>query len=226
MKEKILKKIRDGLGKTSLSERTLTQYAERRAAKVTTDEGLTDDVVAEWIADLKDIEGQLNHDVAAAAKTSSDKAKELEAELAKLKTGKTVEDGKTGAGNDTPGWFLEFQAKQEAELKTLKEQMDVSRATSELNTFKDGVMKVMRDKGAMRDYFLNTVIGRFQKMESGDTVDSVSERLLTEYDSEVTKALGDGAAPRSTTGGVNDSVAKELDAFFAKKAGVQPEQKK
>lgn len=65
MKEKILKAIKEKLGTTQLSDRTLNEVAVNYLAQtITTDEQLTDDAIASEVARLKVLEGQLNHEVA------------------------------------------------------------------------------------------------------------------------------------------------------------------
>lgn len=65
MREKILKKIKDALGNTQLSDRTLNEVAVNYlATTITTDDLLTDEAIASEVARLKVLEGQLNHEVA------------------------------------------------------------------------------------------------------------------------------------------------------------------
>lgn len=70
MQEKILQKIKDALGKTQLSERTLKEVAVNYLAQtITSDEMLTDEAIAPEVARLKVLEGQLNHELAEKQKT-------------------------------------------------------------------------------------------------------------------------------------------------------------
>lgn len=65
MKEKILQKIKEKLGQTSLSDRTLNEGAVNILAQtITTDELLTEEAIAPYVQMLKVLDGQLNHDVA------------------------------------------------------------------------------------------------------------------------------------------------------------------
>ena len=62
MKEKILQKIKERLGNTQLSDRTLNEVAVNHLSQtITTDEQLTDEAVASMVSWLKLMEGQLNH---------------------------------------------------------------------------------------------------------------------------------------------------------------------
>lgn len=65
MKEKILRAIKEKLGTTQLSDRTLNEVAVNYLAQtITTDEQLTDEAIVSEVARLKVLEGQLNHEVA------------------------------------------------------------------------------------------------------------------------------------------------------------------
>lgn len=65
MEEKILQKIKEALGQTSLSDRTLNEGAVKFLTQsITTDEQLTDEAIAPYVQMLKVLDGQLNHDVA------------------------------------------------------------------------------------------------------------------------------------------------------------------
>lgn len=65
MREKILKRIKENLGNTQLSDRTLNEVAVNYLSQlITTDEQLTDEAIASEVARLKVLEGQLNHEVA------------------------------------------------------------------------------------------------------------------------------------------------------------------
>lgn len=65
MKEKILQRIKEKIGNTSLSDRTLMEVAVNYLAlTITSDEQLTDEAIASEVARLKVMEGQLSHDVA------------------------------------------------------------------------------------------------------------------------------------------------------------------
>ena len=65
MKEKILQRIKEKLGNTQLSDRTLTEVAVNYLSQtITSDDLLTDDAIAAEVARLKVLEGQLNHEVA------------------------------------------------------------------------------------------------------------------------------------------------------------------
>lgn len=64
MKEKILQKIKEKLGTTQLSDRTLNEVAVNYLSQtITSDEMLTDEVIDSEVARLKVLEGQLRHEI-------------------------------------------------------------------------------------------------------------------------------------------------------------------
>lgn len=70
MREKILNKLKQTLGNTQLSDRTLNEVAVNFLAQtITSDELLTDEAIASEVARLRVLEGQLNHEVAEKLKT-------------------------------------------------------------------------------------------------------------------------------------------------------------
>ena len=64
MEEKIYQKLLEALGKTSLTERTIKEKATRMAKRITTEEAINEDVIADAVGDLKSFEGELNFKVA------------------------------------------------------------------------------------------------------------------------------------------------------------------
>ena len=73
MEEKIYQQLLEKLGKTSLSERTIRAKAAQIAKKITTEEALTDDVIANNVEDLQVLDGQLSKDVADLVKVAIEK---------------------------------------------------------------------------------------------------------------------------------------------------------
>lgn len=112
MEEKIYQAIVKGLGKTSLSERTLKAKAARLAKKITKDEDLTDEVVNDAVEDLKETEGQLNHEIAEKEKALGEK---------KQKEKEQKKESGNDQGDEPPSWFKKHQEEQE---KLLKERLE------------------------------------------------------------------------------------------------------
>ena len=225
MKEKILQMIKEKLGQTSLSERTIAQKAERLSKKYSKEGDITDEVINDAVEDLKDIAGQYNHDIAAKTKEIEDKYKDQQSANSGNGSGNS---GGSGSGNNSggqgngqnekPGWFTEYQKEQDERLRGIQDDLNRERELNKLNSFKDDLRKAMKEKGADKPYFVDAVLGRIQKMDGDSTVEGVIEKMLADYDKNVTAALGDGAAPRSTSGNSGQAGNTGMDSFFAKKA--------
>jgi hypothetical protein len=114
MEEKIYQKINEGLGKTALSERTIRSKAARLAAKIKTDEELTEDVLSDAVEDLRVLAGQLDHDVAEKVKIEAER-KAAELVKSRNKQEKPEEpNGKTITEDESPpSWFLSYKEQQE-----------------------------------------------------------------------------------------------------------------
>ena len=225
MKEKILQMIKEKLGQTSLSERTITQKAERLSKKYSKEEDITKEVIDDAVEDLKDMAGQYNHDIAAKTKEIEDKYKEGQNANSGNGSGNSGgsgdgnnSGGQGGGQNEMPGWFVKYQEEQNEKLRKIQDNLNSERESNRLNSFKDDLRKAMKEKGADKPYFIDTVLGRIQKMEENSTVEGVVEKMLAEYDKDVTAALGDGAAPRSVSGDGRQTGNAGIDSFFAKKA--------
>jgi hypothetical protein len=219
MKEKILQMIKGKLGQTCLSERTLSQKAERLSKKFTKEEDITDDVIREVVEDLKDLEGQYNHDVAEKAKAIEEQYKASGAAGQGSAGNSGSGSGATvGNGNDTPEWFKEFQKKQEDELAKIRQDLENERVSGKLNAYKAMIRKSMIEKGANREYFVDIVLGKLQKAEDGELTDDALNKFLANYDAEVKNALGDGASPRSGSSNGTGGENGPMKSFFKEKA--------
>lgn len=118
MEEKIYQKINEGLGKTALSERTIRSKAARLAAKIKTDEELTEDVLSDAVEDLRVLAGQLDHDVAEKVKVEAERkaAELLKSRNKQEKPEKTEErtEGRTiNEDESPPSWFVSYKEQQE-----------------------------------------------------------------------------------------------------------------
>ena len=118
MEEKIYQKINEGLGKTALSERTIRSKAARLAAKIKTDEELTEDVLSDAVEDLRVLAGQLDHDVAEKVRIEAErKAAELLKSRSKQEKPEKTEgrtEGRTiNEDESPPSWFVSYKEQQE-----------------------------------------------------------------------------------------------------------------
>lgn len=180
MKEKILKAIKDKLGKTGLSEKTIEKKAERLAKKITTDEAMTDEVITDAVDDLKDLEGQFNHDVAEAVTTQV-------AEKLKLE--------KPGTKEGEAGMSEELKA-EIAEIKALKEELAAEKAAKKKALFRKSVSEALEKQGSTDEFYREHVMLKFGIDETKSVEENVA-LLKSKYDETVSERSANGGVPYS-----------------------------
>lgn len=179
MKEKILQAIKDKLGKTGLSEKTIEKKAERLAKKITTDELMTSEAIADAVDDLKDIEGQFNHDVAAAVTTQV-------AEKLKLEKPETKEE---------TGMSEEMKAEL-AEVKALKAELAAEKAAKQKDSFKKLISESLEKQGSTDEFYREHVMLKFG-LDETKSVDENVALLKSKYDETVSERNANGGVPYS-----------------------------
>ena len=202
MKEKILNQIKGKLGKTSLSERTLEGKAARLALKYKTEEEFTSEILDDVISDLKELDGQLSHDVAEKIKESLEKQ-----EPPKQDEGQSEELKK----------ILE-------EMKALQESINSQRSDLEKEKLSQRILSRMKSEaGADNGFILETAIAKVD-LNSNKSEDDLLKDCISVYDKNYKATFGDGGSPRKSAESIADSSKKELDAFFADKPGFGKEE--
>lgn len=215
-KEQLLSELKNRLGTTGLSERTLSEYVGSIMQTITSDEQVNDTFYAAHVGILKSLAGQFNKDVADrvnAAKSEWEKSRQTPPEP-------------TPNPNPEP---KNEPSKESEELKAmiakLTERLDAQDKRKAESDLLNSVKEAMKAKGATDEA---TLLFTF-KGESIDTtksVDELTESYLGKYDANYKTLKGDGASPRNANGshGKEDSY---IDDYFAKKAleGKFPESK-
>lgn len=197
-KEELLQKICEKLGKTSLSERTLSTYAENLSKIVGDDSQIDDNFLSSHANILKSIEGQISHDITDG--------------IENWKTKQTPDKS-----NDE---ILSALAEIKEDNKRLKERLDSAENKNAQEDFRNSVKNAMRNKGAKNDYILKQIVSQ-KDFDLKKSVDDVVEDMLKEYDESFKSCFGNGASPRESEGnGSNgeEAIKKTLDSFFEKKA--------
>lgn len=213
MEEKIYQKLIQSLGKTSLTERTIKAKAARLSKKITTEEQLTDDAISDAVEDLRDVEGQLNHEVKSAVeKQIAEKTKELED---KFKGGKNPND----EGNrrfELPKEIQEeleanrkfrqdYEKKQAAALEQAKREKLLSEVKTQL---------ISKEGGCKEGIALKLAMSKFD--ESADVATNVA-KLKEAYNTETANILKEGFTPAFSGGGpippkeLSDEDVKKLE---------------
>lgn len=196
MKEKIFSKLKETIGKTSLSERTLQKKAEILAKSITSEDLLTEELMADVIDELKTLEGQLNHDVAEALKkqkTSKDDSKKESPDEPNLKT------------DDD-----DFKAKILAEIQELKAERQKEQEAAKKEELRKNIIETLKKNGATNELILKAAL-----YESGvDFTKSVEDNVnlvRKAYDKEAS-AMPDEPMPFFGGGGGEQKNEAEREA--------------
>ncbi|MEG1684572.1 MAG: hypothetical protein RR319_01305 [Bacteroides sp.] len=205
MKEKILQAIKEKLGKTSLSEKTIAKKAERLAKKITKDEEMTTDVIADAVDDLKDIEGQLNHDVAEQVTT------QVAEKLKNTKPGGNNVDV-TENENDEIKTALE-------EVKTLKAELAAEKELKLKESFRKSVVEALEKQGSTDEFYREHVLLKYG-LDEKKSVEENATLLKSKYDETVSERGANGGVPHS-----GNHVPAEVDKT-AREAAIKEADKK
>lgn len=208
MKEKIFSKLKETIGKTSLSERTLQKKAEILAKSITSEDLLTEELMADVIDELKTLEGQLNHDVAEALKkqkTSKDDSKKESPDEPNLKT------------DDD-----DFKAKILAEIQELKAERQKEQEAAKKEELRKNIIETLKKNGATNELILKAAL-----YESGvDFAKSVEDNVKLvrkAYDKEAS-AMPDEPMPFFGGGGGEQKNEAEREAErLARKEKIRKE---
>lgn len=202
-KEELLEKLTAKVGKTSLSERTLSAYAEN-TLKLVGDDSQVDDAFLEAHASiLKTMEGQLSHEISSG--------------IEKWKEGNNL---KKEGGEDGTNEILELMKQIREDNAALKARLDEADKKQGQKDYKAKLMSEMRSKGAENEYILKQTLGQ-KEFDTAKSVEDAVEESLRAYDANYKSCFGDGATPRGNSGNGtdgNDTGSKALDAFFDRKA--------
>lgn len=205
-KEELLEKLIAKVGKTSLSERTLSAYAEN-TLKLVGDDSKVDDAFLEAHASiLKTMEGQLSHEISSG--------------IEKWKEGNNLKKDDNDGGEDETNEILELMKQIREDNAALKARLDEADKKQGQKDYKAKLMSEMRSKGAENEYILKQTLGQ-KEFDTAKSVEDAVEESLKAYDANYKSCFGDGATPRGNSGNGtdgNDTGSKALDAFFDRKA--------
>ena len=179
--EQILSKLNEGLGQTSLSERTIADFVG--VLEVPEDESQHADFFSKQVKILKTLEGQLSHEVASKVEEFK---KNYKPAPAKKETEQKNDD-------EMPQWAKEI--KEQLDAQKTKETEMASKAQREQ------ILKSAYDKakegGADNDAVLEIVKASIDISES-DTETSVKDKMVSKYNEMYKKLYGNGAHPSVT----------------------------
>nr|DAN25961.1 MAG TPA: hypothetical protein [Caudoviricetes sp.]DAN49062.1 MAG TPA: hypothetical protein [Caudoviricetes sp.] len=182
-KEQILSEITTRLGKTSLSQRTLTDYVNRNLPTEGTE---PDDAFWEkHVGFLKSLDGNFNHDVST----------QVEEFKKSYKPDQQSANGTPQEGKDNE--VLEFLKDIKNGYKELRERFDKQDQAKMQSELREKVVVGMKAKGISDEYVLNTTLAKHGELDSKKSVDELVESLLPAYDKEFSACRGNGAVPRT-----------------------------
>ena len=215
-KEQLLSELKNKLGTTNLSERTLSEYVANILPTITSDEQVNDTFYAAHVGILKSMSGQLNKDVA-------DRVKAAQGEWEKNHPNPQPNPNPNPEPKDEPNKELE---EMRAMIAAMQQKLDdADKAKKQANVL-ESVKSAMKAKGATDEaVMLYTFKG--ESIDATKSVEELTESYLKTYDANYKTLRGDGASPRSGDGTPNPKEDKFLDDYFAKKAveGRFPENK-
>lgn len=206
-KEELLASLSAKLGKTSLSERTLSSYAENVLKLVDQDKQLDDAFVDAHVAILQSMGGQLSHDVSAIVNKNN---------IPPTPQPTPQPQG----GNSDLDEIRKLLSGMKEEYSSLKQRMDDDAKNRSQAELRNKVSEAMKSKGAKNEYIIKQTLGQ-ANFDEKKSVDELTEEYLKTYDANYKDCFGDSATPRnnssSASQGGNNNGAKFLDDFFARK---------
>ena len=188
--EQILSNLRDGLGQTSLSERTISDFAS--VLEVPEDETLHGDFFSKQIKILKTVEGQLSHDVATKVEDFKKNFKPVEQPKQEPKKNE----------DEIPDYVKELRE----ELASIKNKELEKQKSVQSEQLINSAYEDAKKSGAVNEAVLK-IVKRFVSVEDGDTPISLKNKIVAQYNETYKELYGEGAAPSSSSGGSGNKKA-------------------
>ena len=213
-KEKLFSELKEKLGTTSLSERTLSEYVDNIMPTITSDEQVNNTFYEAHVGILKSLSGQLNKDVA-------DRVNSAKIEWEKNRQTPTPNPNPESK-NESSKELEEMKAMIAAMQKRMEE---ADKAVAEKNVL-ESVKSAMKAKGAIDDAVMMYTF-KGENIDTTKSIDELTESYLKNYDANYKTLRGDGASPRNGDGNGGKADDSFMDDYFAKKSaeGKFPEQK-
>lgn len=202
MKEKILQVLKEKVGKTSLSEKTISDYAASIASLLTDESQLTDQFYDAHVGIIRSMDGNFNHDVAA----------QVEEAKKNLPTPQTpsVTPPATPPAEEKPQWAKEL----EEQMRTFKESQLNAQKQAQQNQLIESIRKRATTKDASDEKsgwatnagLLETAI-RLTKIDDTDTLETAEQKYQQEYNNLCKNLFGSRSAVPGAGGGQNEETA-------------------
>ena len=195
-KEKILSTLRDRLGTTSLSERTLNTYI---AATFSPDADPSEEQIESAVNVLTSLQGQYNHDIAEAKRQF---------------TTAQIPNEPPASEKSDDAVLKRLQELEQSNAKLL-ERLDNQDAQARKAELLSTIETEMRAKNATNGYVIKNVL-RSLEIADGESVENLVQKALERYDKEFAEATGTTAAPRQNDGAGVQTKSRS-DEYFAQK---------
>ena len=200
-KELLVSKLKEKIGSTNVSDKTISAYVEAVMPTITSDEMVNDTFLASHASVVKVMGGQISHDASV--------------EINKYTEQNKIDDkGQNGTeGLDAIQSMLE---EIKNENQALRERLDKKDSEALKAGLVKKVMEGMKAKGANDAYVLKKAMQGVD-IDVSKSVDELVETYLPLYDNEYKEARGDGEPPRSSTSGGKAKGDDILDDYFSQK---------
>ncbi len=200
-KELLVSKLKEKIGSTNVSEKTIGAYVEALMPTITSDEMVNDTFLDSHATVVKVMGGQISHDASV--------------EINKYKEQNKV-DNKGQEKTEGIEAIRSMLEEIKNENKILRDRLDKKDSESLKEALVKKVMEGMKAKGANDAYVLKKAMQGVD-VDVSKSVDELVETYLPLYDNEYKEARGDGEPPRSSTGGGKTKGDNILDDYFSQK---------
>ena len=204
--EQILSNLKEGLGQTSLSERTISDFAS--VLEVPEDETLHGDFFSKQVKILKTVEGQLSHDVAT----------KVEDFKKNFKPAEQPEQEPKKNEDEIPDYVKELRE----ELASIKDKELEKQKSVQSEQLINSAYEDAKKSGAENEAVLK-IVKRFVSVEDGDTPISLKNKIVAQYNETYQELYGEGAAPSFNSRGGSNSKKEDEDYMeHLRKTGKLP----
>lgn len=204
-KEKILPKLIEKIGKTSLSDKTISDYATSIASLMTDEAQLTEEFFSAHATIIKSMDGNFSHDVAA-------QVEEAKKNLTPPQTPPTTPPATTPT-EEKPQWAKDL----EEQMKAFNESQQNAQKQAQRNALIESVRKRATTKDAADEKsgwaantgVLETAI-RLTTLDDTDTLETVEQKCQQEYNNLCKSLFGaTGAIPGADGGSARIEITAE-----------------
>ena len=211
MKEKILASLRKSIGKTDVSDRTLSVIADTIGEKIT-EESQIEDACKSFIPLVREFQGNINAVLASKAPKKT-----------------TTEDGNGEAHREKPDDTMPEWAKSIVGMvSTLNDRMDRQDENARRENILSSVRKSLKENGATNEAVLDIAIG-LSEIDLSQSVKEITEKCKATYDQQYSKLYGDSrvepGAPGKMDADANKKILEDLKTQIEMERGVGGQQK-